>query len=99
VDLLGETARLLNKIRPLVAHEGWLVVINNALFLPGKDFMDELKELCQSPYLSFMGKIDVPLDLTGYPETIVESPPVDPAPFNHPTKIALLNVLRKDQQK
>jgi len=99
VDLLGETTRLLNKIRPLVAHEGWLVVINNALFLPGKDFMDELKELCKSPYLSFMGKIDVPLDVTGYPETIVESPPVDPAPFNHPTKIALLNVLRKDQQK
>jgi 23S rRNA (cytosine1962-C5)-methyltransferase len=37
----------------------------------------------------------VPADITGYPETIVSNPPVDPAPFNHPTKIAVLPVHRK----
>ena len=34
-------------------------------------------------------------DFTGYPETILGAPPVDPAPFNHSTKIALLGVKRK----
>jgi len=98
VDLQGETTRLINKIRPLVAHQGFLIVINNALFLPGAYFMGELDALCQSDYLSFMKKIDVPEDITGYPETITGTPPCDPAPFNHPTKIAILKVLRKDQR-
>ena len=96
VDLLGEMTRLINKARPLVAHEGWLVVINNALFLPGADFMAELDALCQSEYLAFETMIPIPTDITGYPETITSQPPVDPAPFNHPTKIAILKVYRKD---
>jgi 23S rRNA (cytosine1962-C5)-methyltransferase len=75
VDLLAETTRLINKVRPLVAHEGWLVVINNALFLSGADFMAELNQLCQSPYLAFETTIPVPPDVTGYPETITHSRP------------------------
>jgi 23S rRNA (cytosine1962-C5)-methyltransferase len=99
VDLQQKTIPLVNKIRPLVAHEGYLVVINNALFLTGSDFMAELQELCSSDYLEFEEIIPVPVDITGYPDTIVDSPPVSPAPFNHPTKIAILKVYRKDQQK
>lgn len=99
VDLVGETSRLVNKVRPLVAHEGWLVVINNALFLPGRDYMAELDALCQSEYLSFENLIPVPSDVTGYPETITAQPPADPAPFNHPTKIAILKVSRKDKSQ
>ena len=96
IDLLGETTRLVNKVRPLIAHQGWLVVINNALFLPGADFMAELEALCQSPYISFEQTIPVPPDITGFPETITTQPPKDPAPFNHPTKIAILRFTRKD---
>lgn len=99
VDLQGDITRLINKVRPLVAHEGWLVVINNALFVSGEAFMDELNTLCESPYLSFKEIIPVPQDVTGYPNTIVDAPPVDPAPFNHPTKIAILKVFRKDKRK
>ncbi len=99
VDLQNQTTRLINKVRPLVAHEGWLVVVNNALFLSGKDFVTELKSLCHNPYLSFEGMIDVPQDVTGYPETITNPPPVDPTPFNHPTKIAILRAYRKDERK
>ena len=99
VDLQDETTRLINKVRPLVAHEGWLVVINNALFLSGTDFMAELEVLCQSKYISLERTVAIPTDVTGYPETIISSPPVDPAPFNHPTKIAILKVLRKDMRK
>ena len=98
VDLQNESTRLINKIRPLVAHEGRMIVINNALFLSGADFMAELERLCQSEYLSFERMIPIPEDITGYPDTIASPPPVDPAPFNHPTKIAILKVTRKDQR-
>jgi len=96
IDLLGETTRLVNKVRPLIAHQGWLVAINNALFLPGADFMAELEDLCQSPYITFEQTIPVPPDITGFPETITTQPPKDPSPFNHPTKIAILRFTRKD---
>ena len=99
VDLQQDVTRLINKVRPLVAHEGWLVVINNALFVSGKSFMEELNTLCKSPYLSFAEIIPIPPDVTGYPNTIIEPPPVNPAPFNHPTKIAILKVFRKDERK
>jgi 23S rRNA (cytosine1962-C5)-methyltransferase len=99
VDLQQKTIPLVNKIRPLVAHEGYLVLINNALFLSGSDFMAELQALCSSDYLEFEEIIPVPMDITGYPDTIVDAPPVSPAPFNHPTKIAILRVYRKDQRK
>ena len=99
VDIQGDIIRLINKVRPLVSHEGWLVVINNALFVSGKSFMDELSSLCESPYLSFGEIVPVPQDVMGYPDTIVGTSPVDPAPFNHPTKIAIMKVFRKDKRK
>lgn len=99
VDLQNEMTRLINKVRPLVAHEGWLVVINNALFLSGADFITEIETLCQSPYLDFVQMIPVPQDVTGYPSTIKLQPPADPAPFNHPTKIVLLKLYRKDGRR
>jgi 23S rRNA (cytosine1962-C5)-methyltransferase len=96
VDLLGGTSRLVNKVRPLIADQGWLVVINNALFLSGKHFMAELEALCQSPYITFKQTIPIPPDITGFSDTIIAQPPADPAPFNHPTKIAILRFTRKD---
>ncbi|MDY6846674.1 MAG: class I SAM-dependent methyltransferase [Chloroflexota bacterium] len=99
VDLQRDISRLINKVRPLVAHQGWLILINNALFLSGEAFMKELKSLCKSPYLSFERIIPVPPDVTGTPNTILDTPPVNPAPFNHPTKIAILRVFRNDKQK
>ena len=99
VNLQESTVRLINKVRPMVGHEGYLAVVNNALYLSGEDFMGEIIALCQSPYLQFESIIRIPLDITGYPETVVDSPPVDPAPFNHPTKIVILKVFRKDQKR
>jgi len=99
VNLVEETTRLINKVRPLIAHEGYLVVINNALFLSGEDFVKELSTLCHSDYLSFEQMIPVPEDVTGFPDTVVDLPPADPAPFNHPTKIAILRAYRKDARK
>lgn len=96
VDLAGEMPRLINKVRPLVAHQGWLVAVNNALYVSGEGYLAELSRLCQDGYLQLETILPVPADVTGYAETRVGAPPVDPAPFNHPTKIVVLRVTRKD---
>jgi 23S rRNA (cytosine1962-C5)-methyltransferase len=95
VDLAAEGKRLINKVRPLVADGGWLVAVNNALFLSGRDYMNILEELCADGYLRVDSLIPVSEDFTGYPETRLGEYVSDPAPFNHPTKIALLKVRRK----
>jgi 23S rRNA (cytosine1962-C5)-methyltransferase len=95
VDLVSKSTRLINKLRPLVKDGGRLVAINNALFLSGQDYMKSLEALCQDGYLEIEQMLPVPEDITGFGETIVSKPPVDPAPFNHPTKIVMLRVKRK----
>lgn len=95
VDLVNESHRLINKVRPLIAHDGWLISINNALFLKGADHMDTLNTLCTDGYLQIEETIPVPEDITGFPTTRIGDPPADPAPFNHSTKITILRVTRK----
>ena len=95
VDLAADSARLINKIRPLINDGGVLVAINNALFLSGKAYLETLTALCADGCLRLTELIPVPPDCTGYPQTMVGAPVTDPAPFNHATKIALLEVRRK----
>jgi 23S rRNA (cytosine1962-C5)-methyltransferase len=95
IDLVQDSARVINKVRPLIEDGGCLVAINNALFVSGAAYMRTLESLCADGYLSVEELIPVPLDFTGYPSTQVGAPPVDPAPFNHSTKIAVLRVHRK----
>src|SRR5215213_6971354 len=45
VDQVKESARLINKIRPLISDNGFLVAINNALYVSGKDYMQTIEEL------------------------------------------------------
>ncbi|MDY6911508.1 MAG: class I SAM-dependent methyltransferase [Chloroflexota bacterium] len=97
VDLLNNNKRLINKVRPLVNDSGYLVAINNALFLSGKAYMETLESLCADGYLRIEELIPVPTDFIGYAQTRIENLPVDPAPFNHSTKIAVLRVRRKAQ--
>jgi 23S rRNA (cytosine1962-C5)-methyltransferase len=94
VDLLNDTTRLINKVRPLINDGGYLVSINNALFLSGPEYHQELEALCAEGYLSIEKLIHVPEDITGFPETRIRAEPVDPHPFNHATKIAVLKVKR-----
>ncbi len=95
VDQAGQSHRLINKVRPLIAHDGWLVAINNSLFTSGAAYMTTLESLCADGYLSVETLLPVPADITGYPGTLVTPPPADPAPFNHSTKIAVLRVRRR----
>ncbi len=99
VDAAQDFVRLINKVRPLIAHNGYLVAVNNALFLPGQSLLDDFEKLSQSGYIKMSEMIPIPEDVRGYPDTIQAPPPVDPAPFNHPTKISILKIIRKDQGK
>jgi 23S rRNA (cytosine1962-C5)-methyltransferase len=95
LDLNTDSARLINKVRPLVNDGGRLVAVNNALFVSGKEYMDTLEGLCADGYLSIAELIPVPEDFTGSAETKKGKPITDPSPFNHSTKIAVLEVRRK----
>jgi len=93
VDQEKESARLINKVRPLVNDGGYLIAINNALYVSGKEYMQTLEELCRDGYLEITELIPVPQSFIGY--NIVRKPITDPAPFTHSTKIAILRVKRK----
>ncbi len=99
VDLNAHNRHLINKVRPLIANGGWLIAINNALFVSGAEYMQTIKELCADGYLEFETSVPVPEDITGYPNTIIshrlQRLPTDPTPFNHTTKIAILRVRHK----
>lgn len=99
VDLETSLERLINKVRPLVAHDGRLVVVNNALFVSGAEFVDALQAMSTDGYLSIEDRIPVPPDCAGFPSTRRLDLPVDPTPFNHSTKIAVLRVRRKDERR
>jgi 23S rRNA (cytosine1962-C5)-methyltransferase len=96
LDLNTDSARLINKVRPLVNDGGWLVTVNNALYVSGREYMSALEALCADGYLSIADLIPVPDDFAGFAETRVGAPVTDPSPFNHSTKIAVLKVKRKN---
>jgi 23S rRNA (cytosine1962-C5)-methyltransferase len=93
VDQERESARLINKARPLINDEGCLIAINNAVYTSGKEYLNTLEALCRDGYLEITELIPVPDDCRGC--NIVRAPITDPAPFNHSTKIAILKVKRK----
>lgn len=99
VDLVTEYHRILNKVRPLVADGGTLVAINNALFVPGTEYTALLEGLCADGYMTIEQLVDMPDDAIGYSHTRVDDEIVSPAPFNGPTKIAILRVRRKDGRR
>lgn len=92
IDMNRDTRRMVNKVRPLVADGGRLVIVNNALFLSGAAFLAELEALCVGGWLEIERTLGVPEDVTGTPATRRPSPGVDPSPFPHSTKIAVLSV-------
>ena len=98
ISMNDQTLKMINKVRPLVAHDGNLIIINNALFVSGKSFMGTLEQLCSSDYVQYNDMINVPDDITGL-NTGINKLPADPAPFNHATKIAILSIKRKDKAK
>ncbi len=95
VDVEKEMEALINKVRPLVGDGGCLVAINNGLFVSGSEYHAMLTRICAEGFASIETLIPVPDDFVGGEA----SWPSDPAPFNHPTKIAVLRMRRKDGRK
>jgi 23S rRNA (cytosine1962-C5)-methyltransferase len=95
VDLAQSYTRLINKVRPLINHDGYLVAINNALFVSGESYLREIESLCADGYLAIEELIPVPADFVGPTDGLRAVQVTDPAPFNHSTKIVVLRVRRK----
>ena len=95
LNIQKDVVRLVNKVRPLVKDGGYLVSINNSLYLSGKEYMQTLEKLGEDGCLEVAHILPIPEDVTGYPQTIIRRPPLDPVPFNHPTKIAVLKIRKK----
>jgi 23S rRNA (cytosine1962-C5)-methyltransferase len=95
VDLAQSYTRLINKVRPLINNNGYLVAINNALFFSGAAYLKEIESVCADEYLTIEELIAVPADFIGNPQAPLPAQVTDPAPFNHSTKIAVLKVRRK----
>lgn len=99
VDLVRDSARLINKVRPLVKDGGYLVAVNNSLYLSGQAYMQVLDTLCADSYLRVVDLIPVPDDCVGYSAHAISPSVANPAPFNHSTKIAVLGVRARPGQQ
>ena len=95
VDLAQSYTRLINKVRPLINHDGYLVAINNGLFVSGAAYLKEIESVCAGGYLTIEEMIPVPADSIGNTQASNAASVTDPAPFNHSTKIVVLKVRRK----
>lgn len=95
VDLEYNPFSLINKVRPLVADGGYLVVVNNSLFLPGREFLSGIDGLCDGTYLRRETILPVPEDFIGFDPDYLHAYAVSPGPFIYPTKIVILRVARK----
>ena len=60
-------------------------------FLITNDYIKSLESICRDGYLAIEKFIDIPEDFCCKTESSAPYP-TDPAPFNHPTKIAVLRV-------
>lgn len=95
VDLEYNPFSLINKVRPLVNDGGTLVVVNNSLFLSGREFLSGIDGLCDDIYLKREMILPVPEDFIGFDPDYLHAYAVSPDPFIHPTKIVILKVARK----
>ena len=66
VDQEKDSTRLINKVRPLIKDGGYLVAINNALYVSGSEYLQTLENLCQDGYLKIEQLIPIPQDCTGF---------------------------------
>lgn len=92
VDQEQDSARLINKARPLVAPGGFLVAVNNGVYVSGADYMRTLDGICRDGHVQVEALLPVPPDLVGMLPVSSVTPIADPAPFNHSTKIAVLRI-------
>ena len=67
-------------------------LVNNALFVSGEEFLQKIAEVCADGYAKLERTIGVPADCRA---PLARPLPSDPAPFEHPTKIAVLRLRKK----
>ena len=93
IDQANNPLGVINKVRPLVAENGILIAVNNSLYLSGNEYVRCLESICDNKYLALEQFIPIPEDFCCKSGEVMPYP-VPPEPFNHPTKIAVLRVLK-----
>jgi 23S rRNA (cytosine1962-C5)-methyltransferase len=94
IDLAKNPAGVINKVRPLVADNGILIVVNNSLYLTGRALLDAVAAMNSDDLLKVEELIGVPEDFC-FGSSDFMPYPADPAPFKHPTKIAVLRIRKR----
>ena len=94
VDLAKNPLNVINKVRPLVADNGLLIVVNNSLYLSGRELIEAIESISGDGYLHWEEQIPIPDDFCYTHDSSALAYPADPSPFNHPTKIMVLRVRR-----
>ncbi len=77
---------------------GYLVAVNNALYVSGSEYMKTLEGLCRDGYMHVEELVQVPDDVCGYVGKEHASGIPEPNAFNHSTKIAVLRMRRKSNR-
>ena len=95
IDVGKNYHNLINKVRPIITNQGYLITINNELFQSGSEHYALLESLCQSEYLSIDSIILVPTDAFGDRKSAKRLPAV-PTPYCHSTKTTVLRVRKKE---
>lgn len=96
VDLNHGFINLINKVRPIIRHNGKLICINNALFVSGNDVMAGIDSISRDGYVHLDQVVEVDQNFIGYSAKPASTLPTDPSPFNHSTKIIILSITKKD---
>src|SRR5262249_40604913 len=60
VDAIANLKSLAQKAQPLVGHEGFLVLVCNALWVSGAEYNQMLEELCAGGYMTISELVPVP---------------------------------------
>ena len=95
VDLAENPTGVINKVRPLVADNGVLIVVNNSLYLSGKKLLEAVESINGSEWMQIEKTIAVPEDYCFRSDSETAVYPTDPYPFNHPTKILVIRIKKR----
>ncbi|MCC6645863.1 MAG: class I SAM-dependent methyltransferase [Polyangiaceae bacterium] len=99
VDVEASLGALIDKVRPVVADGGALVVVTNALFVSGSELEAQLARVVEGGYAAEEARLDAPDDVVGLTRADGARWPTDPSPWAHPTKIAALRLRRRDGRR
>jgi 23S rRNA (cytosine1962-C5)-methyltransferase len=88
VDWASQSTALINKVRPLVAHQGVLALSITRCISARRDFYAHLEAICASGYLQIETLLPIPEDVTGTASTRQTRRPATQRRLTTPQKLS-----------